>query len=137
MQAKEDGEAQEERPPSPYYVLQHFSEEAIRVANEAIHSVYTGGSGVQPGHRRSQSDVMHRRSNNLQRWKSQMQKAWRWGNSSDEQRRRSSFNPEVLANQKRQWYQLHARPLVPYLFFLPFAFLLSNLFALTAMLKLL
>ncbi|KAF8007236.1 hypothetical protein BT93_K1284 [Corymbia citriodora subsp. variegata] len=111
MQAKEDGEAQEERPSSPYYVLQHFSEGAIRVANEAIHSVYAGGSAVQRGHRRSQSDVMHRRSNNLQKWKAQMQKAWRWGSSSDEQRRRSSFNPEVLANQKRQWYQLHARPL--------------------------
>lgn len=111
MQAKEDGEVQEERPSSPYYVLQHFSGEAIRVANEAIHSVYAGGSGAQPGHRRSQSDVMHRRSNNLQKWKAQMQKAWRWGGSSDEQRRRASFNPEVLANQKRQWYQLHARPL--------------------------
>ncbi|PPD95858.1 hypothetical protein GOBAR_DD07116 [Gossypium barbadense] len=32
-----------------------------------------------------------------------MQKALRWGGNSRDDRFRSSFNPEVLANQKRQW----------------------------------
>ncbi|KAF3791931.1 DENN domain-containing protein [Nymphaea thermarum] len=45
----------------------------------------------------------------LVRWKRQLQRAWKWGASARDQGSRSSFNPEVLANQKRQWYQLHSQ----------------------------
>ncbi|KAL7200967.1 hypothetical protein ACSBR1_032810 [Camellia fascicularis] len=120
METKEDGDAQEEWPTSPYQVLQHISEEAVRVAGEAIQSVYVGSSpnNIQPseppGHRRSQSEVLtkvHKRNNSFQRLKTHMQKALRWGSNSREQTLFSSFNPEILANQKRQWYQLHSKSL--------------------------
>ncbi|KAK4761765.1 hypothetical protein SAY87_029649 [Trapa incisa] len=112
---REDAEVQEERPPSPYWPLQQISEEAFRVAGEALQSVYNGSPSISPlapGHRRSQSEVLssvHRRSNSFQRLKSQVQKAWRWGSNLQEESHRSNFNPEILANQKRQWYQLHSK----------------------------
>ncbi|KAF7120865.1 hypothetical protein RHSIM_Rhsim13G0040500 [Rhododendron simsii] len=119
MESKENGDGTEEWPTSPYQVLQQISEEAFRAAGEAIQSVYLGSSlnnqlpGLEPGHRRCQSEVLtgaeHRRSNSFQRWKSQMQRALRWGNNPREQGRCLAFNPEVLANQKRQWYQLHSK----------------------------
>ncbi|XP_058197386.1 uncharacterized protein LOC131313219 isoform X1 [Rhododendron vialii] len=119
MESKEDGDGTEEWPTSPYQVLQQISEEAFRAAGEAIQSVYLGSSlnnqppGPEPGHRRCQSEILtgaeHRRSNSFQRWKSQMQRALRWGNNPREQSRCLAFNPEVLANQKRQWYQLHSK----------------------------
>ncbi|XP_048337469.2 uncharacterized protein LOC107405233 isoform X1 [Ziziphus jujuba] len=119
MGAKEDGEGNgdgnEDRPQSPVWVLQQISEEAIRVAGEALQNVYSGNSSFPPlaaGHRRARSEIGttgHRRSNSLQRLKSHVQRAWRWGNSSREDGGRSSFNPEILANQKRQWYQLHPK----------------------------
>ncbi|XP_058095045.1 uncharacterized protein LOC131240674 isoform X2 [Magnolia sinica] len=51
----------------------------------------------------------HRRSNSFQCWMHQMQKAWNWVPSTKEPSVRLAFNPEVLVNQKRQWYQLHSR----------------------------
>lgn len=117
MDTKEDAEGQEELPPSPILVLHHLSEEAFRVAGEALHSVYSGHSNFPPmgpeqGHRRSQSEVVtkaHRRNSSFQRLKSQMQKAWKWGSDSREEDYRRSFNPEVLANHKRQWYQFQSK----------------------------
>ena len=123
MDTKEDAEVQEERPPSPMWALHHLSEEAFRVAGEALHNVYSGHSNFPPmgpeqGHRRSQSEVVtkaHRRNSSFQRLKSQMQKAWKWGSDSREEDYRRSFNPEVLANHKRQWYQLQSKSMVFYL----------------------
>jgi hypothetical protein len=120
MDTKEDAEVQEELPPSPIWVLHHLSEEAFRVAGEALHSVYSGHSNFPPmgpeqGHRRSQSEVVtkvHRRNSSFQRLKSQMQKAWKWGSDSREEDYRRSFNPEVLANHKRQWYQFQSKSMV-------------------------
>ncbi|KAL5562026.1 hypothetical protein UlMin_031773 [Ulmus minor] len=118
MDRKEDGEAHDDLPSSPIWVLQHFSEEAFRVAGEALQSVYNGNSNIPPlapGHRRAQSDVPssvgHRRSHSFQRLKTQVQRVWQWGNNSREESCRANFNPEVLANQKRQWYQLHSKVL--------------------------
>lgn len=79
----------------------------------------------------------HVRSGSFQRWRRQMQKAWRWGPTADgnvdnyndsgggsqsqmnsnykndggnrEQGIRSSWNLELLANQKRQWYQIQMK----------------------------
>ncbi|KAB1208648.1 DENN domain-containing protein 5B [Morella rubra] len=108
MDTKEDAEVQEQ-PSSPILVLQHIS--------GALHSMYSGNSNVPPpglgqGHRRSQSEVVttaHGRHNSFQRLKSHMQKAWKWGSNSRVEDYQRSFNPEVLANQKRQWYQFHTK----------------------------
>lgn len=94
------------------------------IVGEAVHNASKGNPTPQPlppVHRRCQSEIVtpaHARNSSFQRLKSQMQKAWRWGGNSREQD--YSFNPEVLANQKRQWYQLHSQTLVLYLFFFGF-----------------
>ncbi|XP_059300813.1 uncharacterized protein LOC132053034 isoform X1 [Lycium ferocissimum] len=114
-----EGNGQEELPSSPYRVLQQISEEAVRVAGEALQNVYSSSSskfassGVV-GHRRSRSEIVtssvHRSGSNFNKWKSQMQRALKnWGSTSQEDSSFLSFNPEVLANQKRQWYQLHSK----------------------------
>ncbi|KAG8641857.1 hypothetical protein MANES_12G041101v8 [Manihot esculenta] len=85
------------------------------IVGEAVHNASKGNPTPQPlppVHRRCQSEIVtpaHARNSSFQRLKSQMQKAWRWGGNSREQD--YSFNPEVLANQKRQWYQLHSQTL--------------------------
>lgn len=134
MDTKEDAEVQEVNSASPVWVLQHLSEEAVRVAGDALHNVYPVTPNLRPlrpepglgqGHRRSQSDVVpafNGRTNSFQRLKTRMQKAWKWGSNSQEEGNRRSFNPEVLANQKRQWYRLHSKSLVFYLNILIFYF---------------
>ncbi|XP_022157514.1 uncharacterized protein LOC111024191 isoform X2 [Momordica charantia] len=115
METREDAEVGDDRPPSPIWVLQHFSEEAFRVAGEAINSVYHGGQEMGVGHRRARSEIpraKHRRTNSLQRLKSHMQKAWGWGRDTREDDYAFySFDPEIMANQKRQWYQFHSKSL--------------------------
>ncbi|THU56222.1 hypothetical protein C4D60_Mb11t15020 [Musa balbisiana] len=60
----------------------------------------------------------HARSNSFQRWRWHMQRAWRWGpggggsglgGGSREQSVRATINFEMMANQKRQWYQIKAK----------------------------
>ncbi|KAK7284179.1 hypothetical protein RJT34_18920 [Clitoria ternatea] len=108
----------EERPSSPMRVLQQLSEGAFRVAGEALQNMYSGSGGSvipqSPAHRRCQSELVSngfQRSNSFQKLKTHMQKAWRWGGKPREEGSASSFNPEVMANQKRQWYQLHPKTL--------------------------
>ncbi|XP_021763330.1 uncharacterized protein LOC110728033 isoform X1 [Chenopodium quinoa] len=115
MELKGDVDVPEERPSSPLWVLHQISEEAVRVANEYLSSANT--SPVWTGHKRSQSEVVnhtHRRSNSFQNLKSQISKAWRWGGNTQYENGKFSFNPEVLANQKRQWYQLHTQDRTQY-----------------------
>lgn len=116
MGTKGDGESQEERPHSPYSVLQHLSEEAFRVAGEALHSVYPGTDPGFKSMQRSQSEIFTNgagslRSSSFRKLKTRMQNAWRWGGDSRERGYSPSFNPEVLANQKRQWYQFNSKSL--------------------------
>ncbi|KAJ9543328.1 hypothetical protein OSB04_023035, partial [Centaurea solstitialis] len=64
------------------------------------------------GHRRCKSEIVtslntQNQSNGFQRLKTQMQRALNWGGSQEQ----AFFNPEILANQKRQWYQFHTKPL--------------------------
>ncbi|KAF9610657.1 hypothetical protein IFM89_023913 [Coptis chinensis] len=132
METKEEC-LEDERPSSPYEVLQHISGEAVRVASEAIQSVYnhnnnnnnnigaSNSGNVSPvvgklgHHRRVRSESVSSsgnfRSNSFQKWKAQMQRALQRGGHKEEQYRKSSFNPEVLVNQKRQWYQHHSKQL--------------------------
>ncbi|PHT80409.1 hypothetical protein T459_18461, partial [Capsicum annuum] len=113
-----EGNGPDELPSSPYRVLQQISEEAVRAAGEALQNVYSSSSSkfssTGVGHRRSRSEIVtssvNRSGSNFTRLKSQMQKALKnWGSTSQEESSFYSFNPEVLANQKRQWYQLHSK----------------------------
>lgn len=112
METKEDAESHDDCASSSIG-------EASRVAGEALNTVYSNVSSVPPmeaqRHRRSQSDIViaeYERNNSFQKLKSHVKKAWRWGGRSREEGFSSSFNPEVLANQKRQWYQLHSKTTV-------------------------
>ncbi|CAI9107530.1 OLC1v1006903C1 [Oldenlandia corymbosa var. corymbosa] len=110
-----DDDSDGEWPTSPMQVL----EDAVRAAGEALHNVYSRSlppsSPESFGHRRTRSDVvgnpLHKRSNSIQRFKSHMQRALRWGGNSSEHSRSTSFNPEILADQKRQWYECHSKTL--------------------------
>jgi len=120
MDSKGEAEPQEETPSSPMRVLQHFSGGAFRVAGEALQNMYSGGGSSMPqtgpgGHRRCQSELVSRgvqRTNSFQKLKSHMHRAWRWGSKSREEDSLANFNPELMANQKRQWYRLHPKSLV-------------------------
>jgi len=121
MDAKEEAEPNEVRPTSPMRVLQQMSEGAFRVAGEALHNMYSGGGSSLPqigpsvAHRRSKSGIVTKgfqRSNSFHKLKVHVQKAWGWGGKSREEGLPANFNPEVMANQKRQWYQLHPKSMV-------------------------
>ncbi|XP_039020371.1 uncharacterized protein LOC120152165 [Hibiscus syriacus] len=122
METKEEAEENEDNPPLPPWELNHLLEEEEKegvkdkVDGEAQNlkqSRISDPSRLPPlGHRRTQSEVLaagHRRNNNFLRMKTYMQKALRWGGVPKDGKYQSSFNPEVLANQKRQWYQLHSK----------------------------
>ncbi|XP_039030840.1 uncharacterized protein LOC120165366 [Hibiscus syriacus] len=122
METKEEAEGNEDNLPLPPWELNHHFEEEEKedvkdkVDGEAQNpkqSRSSDPSRLPPlGHRRSQSEVLaagHRRNNNFLRMKTFMQKALRWGGIPKDGKYQSSFNPEVLANQKRQWYQLHSK----------------------------
>ncbi|KAF3328150.1 DENN domain-containing protein 5B [Carex littledalei] len=60
----------------------------------------------------------HMRSESFQKWRRQMQRAWRWGpaggggagsNNNREQVARATVNFEAMANQKRMWYQMYSK----------------------------
>jgi hypothetical protein len=57
----------------------------------------------------------HVRTGSFQRFRQQMQRAWKWGpigggdRSPREQLLRTIVNIEAMANQKRQWYQIHSK----------------------------
>jgi hypothetical protein len=131
MDAKEEAEPNEVRPTSPMRVLQQMSEGAFRVAGEALQSMYSGGGGsslpqIGPSvaHRRSKSEIVTKgfqRSQSFQKLKVHVQKAWGWGGKSKEEGLPAIFNPEVMANQKRQWYQLHPKSMV-FNFYNPFVY---------------
>ncbi|XP_057438466.1 uncharacterized protein LOC130730467 isoform X2 [Lotus japonicus] len=124
MDTKEEAEPNEERPSSPMWVLHQLSEGAFRVAGEAWQNMYSSGGGggdgvgssmpqMGPGaHRRCQSELVTKgfqRSSSFQKLKCHVQKAWRWSGRSRDENSLPNFNPEVMANQKRQWYQLHPK----------------------------
>ncbi|CAA2998147.1 Hypothetical predicted protein [Olea europaea subsp. europaea] len=124
MDVKENADMPEEwpRPASPIEVVQHLSEEAVRASSAALRNVSgcTNSNALpplMPGHRRAHSEVVtsfygrNASCSNFQKWKSQMQRALHWGNCSSRDSEHFSFDPEILANQKRQWYQLHSKTL--------------------------
>ncbi|KAL1550101.1 hypothetical protein AAHA92_18109 [Salvia divinorum] len=123
MGVKENDVVQDDwsEPPSPIEVLQQLSKEAVRMAGEAWHHAYpTSTPTLQsaPRHRRARSEIVTSSHNpsastsNFQRLKGHMQRALHLGGRcSRDDSQYSSFDPEILANQKRQWYQLNSKAL--------------------------
>lgn len=105
MGSRED--FQGDRPPSPYVVFQKVAGEAL----ETMYAVNPHHPSLPTAHRRSQSEIAagNLRSNSFRRLKNRVQKVWGWDGNPKEHDYFTSFNPEVLANQKRQWYQLHSK----------------------------
>ncbi|KAL8258999.1 hypothetical protein R6Q59_026952 [Mikania micrantha] len=65
-------------------------------------------TSVGTNHRRCRSEIvtsLNTQTSGFQRFKTHMQRALNWGGSQDE----AFFNPEILANQKRQWYQFQSK----------------------------
>lgn len=123
MEAKEHDDIHEDwsAPPSPIEVLQQLSKEAVRMAGEAWHHAYPNVPTMQavPKHRRARSEIItsthdnNGGNGNNQRLKGHMQRALHMGGRcSFDDSQYSSFDPEILANQKRQWYQLNSKALV-------------------------
>ncbi|KAK1266043.1 hypothetical protein QJS04_geneDACA000141 [Acorus gramineus] len=73
----------------------------VRVESDMLRSISAKLSGVR--------FARNQRSSSFQRWRRQMQKAWKWGPNHEENGLRSSLNVEAMANQKRQWYQVHSK----------------------------
>ncbi|GFQ08576.1 hypothetical protein PHJA_003001600 [Phtheirospermum japonicum] len=108
-------------PASPIEVLHQFPQETVKLAGEAWQNGYPGSPIAPvleqaPRHRRAYSEIatsFHKRSNStssFHKWKAQMQRALHWGGRSmRDDTRYSSFDPEILANQKRQWYQINSK----------------------------
>ncbi|KAG6426964.1 hypothetical protein SASPL_111203 [Salvia splendens] len=123
MGARENDVVQDDwsEPPSPIEVLQQLSKEAVRMAGEAWHHAYPANTPTLqsvPRHRRSRSEIVTSYHNpsgstsNFQRLKGHMQRALHMnGRCSRDDSQYSSFDPEILANQKRQWYQLNSKAL--------------------------
>ncbi|KAH9288374.1 hypothetical protein KI387_032491, partial [Taxus chinensis] len=84
-------------------VLTQTTEEVARAAMVAAQSVRPSPSIVV--------SAKQQHNHNLQKWKRQLQKVWRWGLHPRESDWQSSFNPELLTSQKRQWYALHLQAL--------------------------
>ncbi|KAL8494449.1 hypothetical protein ACS0TY_025311 [Phlomoides rotata] len=118
MGTKENGGIQDDwtPPASPIEVLQQLSKEAVRMAGEAWQIAYSSNTPIlepPPRHRRTRSEAVSsfNRNNsgtgNFKRWKYQMQRASQAGGRRIESQ--YSFDPEILANQKRQWVQLNSK----------------------------
>ncbi|KAG9154348.1 hypothetical protein Leryth_000784 [Lithospermum erythrorhizon] len=106
------------RQAAPHQLVQQLSEEELKEVGGVLPNVSasTSNTALQGfRHRHSRSEIItsfHRRSNSLRRWKYSMQKALRWGINGRDESWSSCFNPEILADQKRKWYQLHSKNLV-------------------------
>ncbi|KAJ3682440.1 hypothetical protein LUZ60_015013 [Juncus effusus] len=74
-------------------------------------------NGVSSPIARIKQQARHMRTSSFQRWKKQMQRAWRWGpgggdpmeSLSSSELLKATVNFEVMANQKRQWYQINSK----------------------------
>ncbi|XP_047335681.1 uncharacterized protein LOC124939224 [Impatiens glandulifera] len=97
---------------------EHETKDDGQLAGE-LHHVNFGFSSVQPAantrHRRSISENvsagMPPKNAGFQKLKCHVPRAWPWSNLWREQNGPLSFDPEVLANQKRQWCQLQLNPI--------------------------
>ncbi|PNT78219.1 uncharacterized protein LOC100831773 isoform X2 [Brachypodium distachyon] len=78
----------------------------------------SGTSSSSPPASQIKHQARHVRTSSFQRFRQQMQRAWKWGpigggggaeRSPREHLLRTTLNIEAMANQKRQWYQVHSQ----------------------------
>lgn len=79
------------------------------------------------------SQAGHFQSNSFQRWKRQMQRAWKWGSAGGgvsggnrEQSLMATLNLEIMAKQKRLWYRSQSKNRVTLSIFILFCFLVPE-----------
>ncbi|KAK1290206.1 hypothetical protein QJS10_CPB18g01821 [Acorus calamus] len=101
MEVVEPSEGRDSPSSLPDRGSERASMSPVRVESDMLRSISAKLSGVR--------FARNQRSSSFQRWKRQMQKAWKWGPNHEENGLRSSLNVEAMANQKRQWYQVHSK----------------------------
>ncbi|KAF0913729.1 hypothetical protein E2562_024610, partial [Oryza meyeriana var. granulata] len=86
-----------------------------RISSAPSSPVLSGTSTSSSPLSQVKQQVRHVRTGSFQRFRQQMQRAWKWGpigsteRSPREQLLRTTVNIEAMANQKRQWYQIHSK----------------------------
>ncbi|KAL8250028.1 hypothetical protein R6Q59_033721 [Mikania micrantha] len=88
--------------------MNYASKTTIRVIGEALLVNLQRMTTIGTNHRRSRSEIVTSfddQTNGFQKFKTHMQRALNWGGGQDE----AFFNPEILANQKRQWCQVQSK----------------------------
>ncbi|CAA7390636.1 unnamed protein product [Spirodela intermedia] len=90
-----------------------YDEAMARVGGEATSSLKSDYHNLSPSRPSTVTSfrlIAQLRSNSIQRFRKQMQRVWkRTPGSSREQEMKTSVNLEAMANQKRQWYQIHSQ----------------------------
>ncbi|KAL6901851.1 hypothetical protein ACP4OV_004727 [Aristida adscensionis] len=113
------GAAEHENPMAPAWAGSPPSEEPgsrMLSAPSSPTPSFTSTSSSPPSHVTQQT--RHARTGSFQRFREQMQRAWKWGpigggggaeRSPREKLLRTTVNFEAMANQKRQWYRIHSK----------------------------
>ena len=78
-------------------------------ASPSLKSDCTGSSPSSPSTFGSFRLVEQLRSSSIQRFRRQMQRVWKRTGGWPDQSMKVSVNLEAMANQKRQWYQIHSQ----------------------------
>ncbi|KAI4965141.1 hypothetical protein ZWY2020_057393 [Hordeum vulgare] len=123
--ADDEEEAYESPPASGASGLWGLTARAGRLGSPGMEDSRSRSSSAPPSPGPSSSPApqirphpRHVRTSSFQRFRQQMQRAWKWGpvgggggaeRSPREQLLRTTVNIEAMANQKRQWYQIHAK----------------------------
>lgn len=101
-----------------------YDEAMARVGGEASSSLKSDCHNLSPSRPSTVTSfrsIGQLRSNSIQRFRKQMQRVWkRTPGSSREQGMKMGVNLEAMANQKRQWYQIHSQSQVNRGFFILF-----------------
>uniref|UniRef100_A0A0D9VPH5 UDENN domain-containing protein n=1 Tax=Leersia perrieri TaxID=77586 RepID=A0A0D9VPH5_9ORYZ len=93
-------------------------ETRLRFSSAPSSPVLSGASSSSSPLPQIKQQARHVRTGSFQRFRQQMQRAWKWGpigsgggagRSPREQLLRTTVNFEAMANQKRQWYQIHSK----------------------------
>ncbi|TVU48389.1 hypothetical protein EJB05_08025 [Eragrostis curvula] len=93
-------------------------EQRSRVWSAPASPMLSGTSASSSPLSQIKQQTRHVRTGSFQRFRQQMQRAWKWGpiggggggeRSPREQLLRTTINIETMANQKRQWYQTHSK----------------------------
>ncbi|EFJ08411.1 hypothetical protein SELMODRAFT_448043 [Selaginella moellendorffii] len=91
--------------------LAQTTEEVARAAVAAAAAIRPRPSIVVSSRHPIDSSSAFQNNNSFNKWRRQLQKVWKWGLYPREGGKKSSFNPELLTKQKRQWIELQLQAL--------------------------